>query len=165
LKNAAFVIFDTLLIATFALWFGGFTFYVSFVVPIGTEVLGSARSQGFITQQVTNWLNVACGCAVGLMLLESVFRWGQTRRPWREIRLLLVLAIGCLLIGLILLHPSMDRMLVAEREHITDRAKFYGMHRVYLWGSTFQWVAAWIWLIISVVGWRRLAREGMSPLR
>ena len=39
-------LFRVFLIAAFAMWFGGFGFYVSFVVPIGNEVLGSAFGQG-----------------------------------------------------------------------------------------------------------------------
>jgi cation transport ATPase len=158
LKNAAVIIFYTLLIATFALWFGGFTFYVSFVVPIGTEILGSARSQGFITQQVTHWLNLACGCAAALMLLELIFRWNDLKRPFREMQLLMILAIVGMLIGLVWIHPKMDQMLIFEDEAITDPKEFYGLHRIYLWLSTFQWVAAWIWLLLSVGDWNRRIR-------
>lgn len=149
------MIFYTVLIATFALWFGGFTFYVSFVVPVGTEVLGSARSQGFITQQVTNWLNVTCGFALGLMVLELVFSWKRMRRPGRVTQVLMLIAIGLLLIALVWMHPLLDRMLVPAEERVADREKFYAIHRLYLWFSTFQWVAAWVWLLISVVTWNR----------
>ena len=41
----------------FAVWMGGFTFYTLIVIPTGGKVLGSERDVGFITQQVTNWLN------------------------------------------------------------------------------------------------------------
>ena len=161
LKNVAIVICYTLLIATFAMWFGGFTFYVTFVVPIGTEVLGSARSQGFITQQVTHWLNFSCACAATLMLVELVSRWKNTKRPSREIQLAMIVAIIGMLIGLVYLHPIMDQMILIEDERITDRKKFYGLHRVYLWLSTFQWAAAWIWLLLSIASWKRLIR--VSP--
>ena len=154
MKRLAAVLFRTLLIATFALWFGGFTFYVSFVVPIGTEVLGSARTQGFITQQVTNWLNVVCGCALGLMLLETIRGWKtcSNRVRWTELSMLVL--IGSFLIALAWIHPVMDRMISAGNESITDAARFYGLHRIYLWLCTFQWIAAWIWLFLSVWAWR-----------
>src|SRR5947209_19521490 len=45
-------------------WLGGFTFYAAVVVPIGTEVLGSAADQGWITRRVTPWLNVAGAVAL-----------------------------------------------------------------------------------------------------
>lgn len=155
MKNALIVLFYTLLIATFALWFGGFTFYVSFVVPIGTEVLGSAARQGFITQQVTNWLNVTCGFAVTLMGLELILQWhtyAGFRRYFQLINLVLIVAF---LIALVWIHPIMDRMLIPEIEDVTDYDKFYGLHRIYLWLSTFQWVAAWLWLFVAVSIWPR----------
>ena len=154
MRNITAIIFQTVLIATFALWFGGFTFYVSFVVPIGNEVLESARTQGFITQQVTNWLNVVCGCASFLMLLESLRNRKTAALIVRVTQLVTALAIIAMLIGLAWLHPVMDAMIIAKDDFITDEARFYGLHRIYLWLSTFQWIAAWIWLLTTVAGWR-----------
>ena len=37
-----------------AVWWGGLTFYGAVVVPVGTEVLGGAAEQGFVTQRVVN---------------------------------------------------------------------------------------------------------------
>src|SRR5439155_5028550 len=48
-------------------WQGGFTFYAAVVVPVGQQELGSHLQQGFITRQVTNYLNLAG--AVALILL------------------------------------------------------------------------------------------------
>jgi magnesium-transporting ATPase (P-type) len=154
LKRLGAILFRTLVIATFALWFGGFTFYVAFVVPIGNDVLGSARTQGFITQQVTNWLNVVCGFAIGLMILETIR--GRIvlsiRGRWTEIAML-VLMIGSLIV-LIWLHPIMDEMIDVADESITDETRFYGLHRIYLWVSTFQWIVAWVWLFLTVRRWQ-----------
>ncbi len=147
------LVFRTLLIATFALWFGGFTFYVSFVVPIGTDVLGSARRQGFITQQVTHWLNLVCFFATVMMLLESISAWKRSVRPWREIQLGVVLLIGGLLGALVWIHPMLDSMIDAQKKIVSDKAEFYGLHRIYLWLSTFQWIGAWFWLPILLGSW------------
>lgn len=152
MKNKSATIFQTLLLATFAVWFGGFTFYVSFVVPIGTDVLGSARSQGMITQQVTNWLNLVCGIATLMMLLESFRSWKLASRSAKYTQLAMVALIGGLLVGLLVLHPYLDALVDLEKERVIDRTKFYGLHRVYLWLSTFQWIAAWIWLIVFATG-------------
>lgn len=145
--------FRTLLLATFALWFGGFTFYVSFVVPVGTEILGSARRQGFITQQVTHWLNLVCFLSLILMLAESFLAWKRARRPWREIQLAVVLLNFGLLAGLVWLHPKMDAMIDLDKKMVHDKAEFYGVHRIYLWLSTFQWFAAWGWLPLTLRVW------------
>jgi len=47
-----------LAIVLLAVWWGGFTFYALVVVPTGHKVLKSKVHQGFITQQVTDRLNV-----------------------------------------------------------------------------------------------------------
>ena len=41
---------------SFALWWGGFTFYASWVVPIAHEVLGNHVLAGMITQRVSHVL-------------------------------------------------------------------------------------------------------------
>jgi hypothetical protein len=52
-----------------ALWWGGLTFYASVVVPTGARILHSHTKQGFITQEVTNWINVT-GMVAGLLLCK-----------------------------------------------------------------------------------------------
>ncbi len=143
----------TLLVATFAVWFGGFTFYVSFVVPIGSEILGSAREQGFITQQVTHRLNLMCAIALVFMLVESIASWRRLPCCQRVVQLGSVLVVGLLLIWLFLLHPQLDQLLDVKRHRVLDRQNFYQIHRVYLWVSTFQWFFAWIWLFACIRGW------------
>jgi len=150
LKSKFDLIFTTLLITTFALWFGGFTFYVSFVVPIGTDILGSARRQGFITQQVTHRLNVVCAFAVLVMLIESYRTWRHRPISFRATMLAMTVLIGLMLIGLVGLHPHLDALVDWDKQRVLDRAKFYGLHRIYLWVSTFQWLVAWIWIFIWV---------------
>src|SRR5215469_3439353 len=55
----------------FALWMGGFTFYTLIVIPTGGKVLdGGERDVGFITQQVTIWLNW-----IGVAALPVFFDW------------------------------------------------------------------------------------------
>ena len=156
--NFAAITFRTLLITAFAVWFGGFTFYVAFVVPIGNDVLGSVRSQGFITQQVTHWLNLVCGISILVMLIESGRSWKTSIGRWRVVQLAMVLIIAGLLVALVLIHPVMDEMIIVEDETITDEVRFNVLHRIYLWVSTFQWIAAWIWIFIAVAVWRRESR-------
>ena len=145
------------LIASFATWFGGFGFYVSIVVPIGTDVLGTPFAQGMITRQVTNWLNLFSGIAFTSMLLESVMSWRQSA-PWlRRIQLGLCLLLIASLIALVVLHPALDAMIDFEAGSVTDSDEFYNLHRIYLWVSTVQWLAAWIWLVILVLSWRERA--------
>lgn len=153
------ILFETLLLATFAVWFGGFTFYVSIVVPLGTEILGSARSQGFITQQVTHWLNVVNGLAVALMLLE-LWWCGRSMNTWpRRIQWLNVVTIGAALMALVYLHPQLDNLISSADDRVLDRKAFYTLHRIYLWLSTLQWFAAWSWLLTYIASSRTAGRR------
>ena len=146
-------IFRTLLLASFSIWFGGFGFYAAVVVPVGTKVLGSARQQGLITQQVTHQLNVVCGIAVAMMLIESVSGWKQLRRPSRAWQAAMVVVILASLIVLCILHQIMDPLIEPSSQTIADEDQFYLLHRIYLWTSTVQWVAGWIWIVLLVYVW------------
>ncbi len=158
MKNFATVLFRVWVLASIAVWFGGFTFYVSIVVPIGTEVLGSAAEQGFITRLVTQWLNLMGGIALVTILAESVFSWRSSLiRPslmrLRRIQLLLVFLMAVLQVGLFVLHPYMDRLLDPEARVVILAERFYRLHRIYLWASTIQWVFAWFWLFALARSW------------
>lgn len=146
-------VFRTLVIASFAVWFGGFFFYVSFVVPIGTDELGSAREQGFITRLVAHRLNAICLMALAAMTVETVVSWRRSGKLIRVAQAGSLLAIGGLLVWLVLLHPQLDQLLDVENHRVLDRAVFYRLHRVYLWVSTLQWIFAWTWLFAVVYVW------------
>ena len=146
------IVFYLLLMATFAVWFGGFTLYVSIVVPIGTEILGSARAQGEITQQVTHWINLVCSLAIFLMLLEHwVGRRFGSRAKWISLAIVIVLMLSQL--GLFWLHDALDELIEPAKRgiRVIDRDAFYLRHRIYLWLSTLQWICGWVWLGIFVV--------------
>lgn len=145
------------LIASFATWFGGFGFYVSIVVPIGTDVLGSPFAQGMITRQVTHWLNLFSGIAFASMLLESAVSWRKSTAWLRWSQLGLCVTMIASLIALVLLHPALDAMIDFEASSVSDSDQFYDLHRIYLWTSTLQWFAAWVWLILLVSSWGRRA--------
>ncbi len=136
-----FVLFAML---TFA--FGGFTFYASIVVPIGTDVL-DARTQGFVTQQVTHRINIANS----ILLIGLVWEWLASRelrsRTGNRAFIALTLLFGLGLGLLFYLHPQMDSLLDANQFSILDKDKFYFLHRVYLWTSTLQWLC-----LIGLIG-------------
>ena len=155
-------VFRTLVIASFAVWFGGFFFYVAFVVPIGTVELGSAREQGFITRLVAHRLNAMCLMALVVMTVETFASWRRTGIVLRVAKVGSLLAIGVLLAWLVLLHPQLDQLLDAENHDVLDRAAFYQLHRVYLWVSTLQWSCAWIWLFVVLQNWFNDSRSPQS---
>src|SRR5262249_36841604 len=59
-----------IVLAAYALWQGGFFFYTAEVVPIGTDVLGSATSQGFITRRVAIKMNQFGAAALAIFALD-----------------------------------------------------------------------------------------------
>ena len=139
--------FQILLLASFAMWFGGFGFYVSFVVPVGNEVLGSSFEQGLITRQVTvplNWLGVL---AATLMALNLLFNRKQFTRAVSTIQVIAIVVMLSMQVALFWLHPQIDTFVDLEtHEVVGDYDQFYWFHRLYLWASTIQWFAGWLWL-------------------
>lgn len=116
-----------------AAWWGGLTVYAAIVVPLGSRNIG-VTEQGFITQQVTHWLN---GLAAAALVLSGWTVWISGRRT-------LVVAwwgAAAALIGLVALHPQLDALLDETAHSVLDGVRFYGLHRVYLWVTALQWVA------------------------
>src|SRR5437867_648480 len=61
-------------------WMGGFTFYAGVVIHVGHRVFGTMRETGFLTQQVTLWLNRAGAMVLAVLILNLLF---TLRRLWR----------------------------------------------------------------------------------
>jgi hypothetical protein len=142
-----------LALAALIFWLGGFTFYVSVVVPIGTKVLGSALRQGFITREVTRWLNLSATVALGLLALDLL---GRDLARWRvRARLGLWLFMAACQALLFWLWQSMDALLVTKGRIVTDPEEFYPLHRAYLWVHTVQWAAGLFYIALCLAAWRR----------
>jgi hypothetical protein len=140
------------LIALF-FWQGGFTFYAAVVVPVGQQVLRSHLRQGFITQRVTNYLNLTGAIALVPLAWEAAAPGDpSTRRRW--LRGLLWLLMALALAALALLHSDLDRFLVARGLINLDPEAFRPRHRLYLWVSTVQWVLGLAYLLLTLGAWR-----------
>jgi len=140
-------------LAALMFWQGGFTFYSVFVVPIGAEVLGSHRDQGFITQRVSNRLNLAGAAALPILAWDLAVssdagRW-RRRLRWG---IWAVLAVS--LASLAGLHVRMDELLDATQQTIVDKPAFRAEHQMYLIVSTVQWIAALLCLAFTLWAWR-----------
>ena len=86
-----------LVLAALLFWQGGFTFYAVVVVPVGQEVLGSHKEQGFITREVTKYLNWAGAIALVPLawdlaatrertVLTRRLRWLSSAVPLRKVK-------------------------------------------------------------------------------
>jgi hypothetical protein len=146
-------------------WQGGFFFYASVVVPVGTDVFArhypppegsqepsGKRQQGRITRTVAPWLNVA-GAVALVPLVWDVFGGTDTgrRKRWRGV---LCFAIAVQLAVLIWLYFLLDRQFDRERLSLTDEPAFIVRHRVYLWVCAAQWACCLLFLWLTLRAWR-----------
>jgi hypothetical protein len=138
--------FLVLLALTFSL--GGFSFYAAVVVPIGGRVL-DATSQGFVTREVTQVLNLAGVTTALLLSWEAAAEWKRRRRGANVSRVVAVTILGLCCGVLIVLHPRLDTMLDGATMSVSQPARFYRLHQVYLWISSLQWLASLfaLWLL------------------
>jgi len=149
-----------IVLAALMFWQGGFVFYAGVVVPIGTEVLGSAQEQGRITRRVAVWLNWSGAVALIPLGWDA---WADRRSLWARrgrIATWLVMAGGQAV--LFWLYPSLDTMFDPEALHISERRLFRRLHRTYLWTSTVQWLAGVAYAAFSLWSWTADARPGSA---
>jgi len=146
-----------LLIQSLILWQGGFVFYAAVVVPIGTEVVGSHTVQGFVTRDVTNWLNAL---GVGYHLLLAWTLAAERGTACRRIRISLGAASALLLVALIALHPLLDSYLDPVEQIVREPKAFARWHIAYLWCSTTQWVLALPQAWLTLGAWRTRIPNG-----
>jgi len=140
-----------LVLAALMFWQGGFVFYAGVVVPIGTEVLGSAQEQGRITRRVAVWLNWTGAAALVPIGWDAL---ADRRNPWARrgrIATWLVMAGGQIV--LFCLYPRLDAMFDPEALHISERRLFRTLHRTYLWTSTVQWIAGVSYAALTLWAW------------
>src|ERR1043165_4509714 len=132
-----------LLLWLFMVWQGGFVFYGAVVVTVGTEVLGSAREQGFITRIVAMAMNLTGLCVLLAWLWDLLAeRTSRLKRRWAT-WLLLMLTLPALAV----LHVRMDAHLDPDTHQLHHRRDFRQLHRWYLRISTMQWVLSVVFTI------------------
>src|SRR5207247_5841896 len=64
-----------LVIVALGFWLGGFAFYAGVVIHTGHRVFGGMRETGFLTQQVTGWLNVSGVAALTILFWNALANW------------------------------------------------------------------------------------------
>jgi len=140
-----------LLVLALMFWQGGFMFYGGVVVEVGAVVLGSHRTQGFVTQAVTNYLNVAGAVALAVWAWDvAAGRAGIERR----LRWVAWVALVVLLGVLVLLHPRLDAHLEADGFRVLDARAYHRLHQMYLFTSSVQWAGALVLLALTLRAWR-----------
>jgi hypothetical protein len=141
-----------LVLAVLFFWQGGFTFYAAAVVPVGQQVFGHLR-QGFVTRQVTVYLNLAGSIALAVLVWDLL----AVRDPagWRRrTRWFLWAGMIAGLAALFWLHGRLDELLETDGQIVLDRDAFRPQHRLYLWISTVQWACGLLYLFLTLAAWR-----------
>jgi len=153
-----------LVLLSVALWFGRFTFYSLVVIHTGHRVFGSRVEVGFLTQEVTRWLNLI-GLPTLLLWLWNVFAGWRSQERLTRIGLLSTLTIiAGVQISLFALHPAIDRRLDPETHTIVHKAQFKSLHLLYMNLSTIQWVATIIYVLACLSAWRAIDRAYAQSL-
>jgi hypothetical protein len=155
LKNAGLILHRLIFILLMCLWFGGFTFYSLVVIHTGHRVFGDHRQVGFLTQRVTEWLNLIGLGAIAMMLWTAAIEFPKATRLARWI-----LGSTCVLIiavqaALFFLHPQLDGFLDVASQTIHDRHQFKRLHLIYMNLSTVQWSATILYLGAVLALWTR----------
>jgi hypothetical protein len=148
-----------LLTLAFACWFGGFTFYALVVIPTAHHVLGNNRDVGFITQEVTNWLNW-----VGVLwLIIALWNAVVAKRTRSSILKRLLKSTWIIMVvtqaGLFATHPFMDQLLDGGTRAIANFTRFEHLHDLYETIITIQWLASLVYLWCAIAEWRQQDRK------
>jgi hypothetical protein len=135
-------------------WQGGFTFYAAVVIPIAGVVLDpNLHLRARITDAATNVLNVAGIVAVLLLLWDVAASADPSRRHfWVRGTIWSVLFVT--LAALFPLHYWLEMLDPLGGMAPADKEIFYLAHRIYLWVSAAQWLAALIYLGVTIHAWR-----------
>jgi hypothetical protein len=142
-----------LVLVALMFWQGGFLFYAAVVVPVGQRVLGSHLRQGFITREVTWYLNLSGAAALAVLLWDALA--SGDRSAWRRrLRSLSWVGMAVAQGGLFWLHDRLDRLLVPQGRIILDPEEFTPGHRLYLWTSTVQWALGLVYAGLALWAWR-----------
>jgi hypothetical protein len=128
-----------LVLQSLLMWQGGFLFYAAFVVPAGTDVLGSAAAQGTITARVTDALNACGAVALAVVCWDLGRACDPDRRRTAARWWCWSLAVVCQL-ALVVLHEILESFMDPGRTHVVVGSSFRPVHRAYLWVSTAQWL-------------------------
>ena len=135
------------MVLSLCLWFGGFTFYSLVVIPSGHQVLHNRMRQGFITQLVTDKLNLLGAVTLAIALAEVLAARSQAKR----FRLLLCAWLTCVLcqIALFIIHGRMDALLDFTGLLILEEKRFEMLHLSYLWVATIGWLGGGLMLSLT----------------
>ena len=134
--------YNQLKIIALSIWWGAFTFYAGIVVSVGMRVLASHTEMGFITEQVTVYLN-SFSLIIFLIFAYCLHNEEFTDNSLVE-QITAISIIGFQLL-LFLMHFYMTDLLDFEKHTIINQDNFYLLHRIYLI------IEIVIWMVVSIL--------------
>ena len=137
-----------------AIWWGGLTFYAVFVVPTGVEVLGGETEQGFVTQRVSNSINLLATLTLAVLVWNAVAGWRESGRRMRAVLIISWLVMAGTQLTLYLIHPRLDAMLDAQTHSVINPSSFHSLHETYLTIVSVQWIAGLVQFIAVIADLR-----------
>jgi hypothetical protein len=120
-----------------SIWWGAFTFYAGVVVPVGMRVLGSHTEMGFITQQVTNYLNIF---SLIVFLIYAYLLKNEEVKKGNLVEEITVISLIGFQLLLFLIHSNQTDLLDFTHHKVLDKNNFYLLHRIYLIVETLIWL-------------------------
>ncbi len=125
-------------IVILSIWWGAFTFYAGFVVPLGMKVLGSHTQMGMITQEVTVYLNIF---SLILFLLYAFSLRNENSSSTGLVKQIVATSIIGFQVLLFLIHFYLTELIDFRYQKILSLDTFYLLHRIYLIIETIIWVS------------------------
>ena len=142
-------------------WQGGFTFYAAVVIPIAGRVLQpNLHLRAHITDGATFWLNWAGVVVLALFLWDLAVTADPSRLRRRRGGSWAVLFVT--LTALFFLHSWLEVLDPAEGKGPADATTFFAGSQPVHWVSTAQWVAALLYLGVTVRAWRVEDSQGQE---
>lgn len=132
-------------------WLGGFTFHALVVIPAGHDALGS-RTIGFITQRVTETLNVAGIATLVLLLFNFILKWRGRSMLERFALAFTWIILAATLFFQFELHSEISSTLESSSRSIRDQSEFRRLHTAYERAAMVQWFSGLIhlWFVVRV---------------
>jgi hypothetical protein len=129
--------YNYLKITILSVWWGAFTFYAGIVVPVGMSVLGSHTDMGFITQQVSNSLNIF---SLIIFLIYAYLLKNEAIGANNLVEEITIISLIGFQLLLFLLHSYQTDMLDFTYHKVLNKDYFNLLHRIYLIVETLIWI-------------------------
>jgi hypothetical protein len=144
------------------MWIAGFTFFTSISLRVAHKILEVGHDFGFVTQIVTERINLVGIIAVTLLALHLFLHRSEIGRPRLITMMFTCLTLMFTLGTQIHMHGLLDQLIDVQAREVLDNAAFGPIHDRYQMYASIQWGVAIIHLALMLY---RPARLGAKETR